>query len=79
MKTIFLEYIWLDGNYPQRLRSKTKIVEVKNEDKLKLSNWGFDGSSTSQAETSKSEMVLVPVGKINLCAVLNRLTVSVFT
>jgi hypothetical protein len=25
------------------------------------------------------EMVLVPVGKTNLCAVLNRLTVSVFT
>lgn len=63
MKTIFLEYIWLDGNYPQKLRSKTKIVQAKNGDKLKLSNWGFDGSSTSQAETSKSEMVLVPVNK----------------
>lgn len=59
----FLEYIWLDGNNPQKLRSKTKIVTAKNEDKIKLSNWGFDGSSTSQAETSKSEMVLIPVSK----------------
>jgi len=63
MKTFFLEYIWLDGNTPQKLRSKTKIVKAKNEDKIKLSNWGFDGSSTNQAETSKSEMVLVPVNK----------------
>ena len=22
-----LEYIWLDGNYPQQIRSKTKIVD----------------------------------------------------
>lgn len=63
MKTFFLEYIWLDGNSPQQLRSKTKIVEVKNEDKIKLSNWNFDGSSTSQAETSKSELILKPVNK----------------
>jgi len=63
MKTYFLEYIWLDGNNPQQLRSKTKIVEAKNEDKIKLSNWNFDGSSTSQAETQKSELVLKPVNK----------------
>ena len=31
MKTFFLEYIWLDGNTPQKLRSKTKIVNAKNE------------------------------------------------
>jgi glutamine synthetase len=63
MKTFFLEYIWLDGNNPQKLRSKTKIVTAKNEDKIKVPNWGFDGSSTNQAETSKSEMVLVPVNR----------------
>jgi glutamine synthetase len=63
MKTFFLEYIWLDGNSPQQLRSKTKVVEAKNEDKIKLSNWNFDGSSTSQAETSKSELILNPVNK----------------
>jgi glutamine synthetase len=63
MKTFFLEYIWLDGNNPQQLRSKTKIVEAKNEDKIKLTNWNFDGSSTSQAETQKSELILKPVNK----------------
>ena len=40
MKTFFLEYIWLDGNNPQQLRSKTNIVEAKNEDKIKLSRVG---------------------------------------
>lgn len=63
MKTFFLEYIWLDGNYPQQLRSKTKIVEAKNEDKIKLSNWNFDGSSTNQADTQKSELILRPVNR----------------
>ena len=63
MKTFFLEYIWLDGNTPQQIRSKTKIVQAKNEEKIKLSEWGFDGSSTNQALTSKSEMVLKPVNK----------------
>jgi glutamine synthetase len=63
MKTFFLEYIWLDGNNPQQLRSKTKIVEAKNEDKIKITNWNFDGSSTSQAETQKSELILKPVNK----------------
>ena len=24
---IHLEYIWLDGSYPQQIRSKTKIIE----------------------------------------------------
>lgn len=63
MKTFFLEYIWLDGNSPQQLRSKTKIVEAKNEDKIKLTSWNFDGSSTSQADTHKSELILKPVNK----------------
>lgn len=63
MKTFFLEYIWLDGNNPQQLRSKTKIIEAKNEDKIKLSDWNFDGSSTSQSDTQKSELILKPVNK----------------
>jgi len=81
--TFHLEYIWLDGNYPQQLRSKTKIIQKeiteeliedsqlsdirlpflidweKNSDKLPI--WNFDGSSTGQAETSKSELLLKPV------------------
>jgi glutamine synthetase len=73
---IKLEYIWLDGANPQQLRSKTKIVNIdKNytnkelsmivsfykEGKLKAPIWNFDGSSTFQAVTSKSELLLKPV------------------
>ncbi len=63
MNQYYLEYIWLDGNDPQNLRSKSKVVLAKGEDKIKLSNWNFDGSSTNQADTSKSELILVPVVK----------------
>ena len=70
---IHLEYIWLDGNNPQHVRSKTKIVKLKKgstihsvfseykADPSKMSKWNFDGSSTNQAETSKSELILNPV------------------
>lgn len=93
MKTNFihLEYIWLDGNQPQQIRSKTKIIQkLESRNKLyetyknsieSLSIWNFDGSSTSQAETSKSELLLKPVnvfidpikenGILVLCEVLN--------
>ena len=62
-----LEYMWLDGNYPQQIRSKTKITNKEiNFKKCKenpsiLPMWNFDGSSTGQAETSKSELLLKPV------------------
>lgn len=76
-----LEYIWLDGNYPQNIRSKTKIIEKEisipfsdeeiitpetifrswKENPQTLPMWNFDGSSTNQAETSKSELLLKPV------------------
>jgi glutamine synthetase len=56
---VFLEYIWLDGNTPQKLRSKTKVVD--NTETLELEGqakqgypesyplWSFDGSSTKQS------------------------------
>jgi len=55
------EYIWLDGTNPSpQLRSKTKIIESGGSlDKLPV--WGFDGSSTNQAEGSNSDCVLQPV------------------
>jgi glutamine synthetase len=63
-KNYFIEYIWLDGNNPQQLRSKTKIINAEESiDKIELFNWNFDGSSTQQAETSNSELVLKPVNK----------------
>ena len=54
------EYIWLDGHKPtQKLRSKTKASSEieKVED---LPRWGFDGSSTNQAEGENSDRMLKP-------------------
>src|SRR5881392_3331993 len=58
-----LEYLWLDGYEPvPNLRSKTKIVEFSKFPKLdELPMWGFDGSSTRQAEGHSSDCMLKPV------------------
>ncbi len=58
-----LEYIWLDGYTPvPNLRSKTQIKEFDSFPKLEqLANWGFDGSSTQQAEGRSSDCILKPV------------------
>ena len=46
-----LEYLWLDGYKPTaNLRSKTKIVEDFSGKLSDVPMWGFDGSSTLQAE-----------------------------
>ena len=47
-----LEYIWLDGYTPTpNLRGKTQIKEYSSFPNLEeLPLWGFDGSSTMQAE-----------------------------
>jgi glutamine synthetase len=64
---IKLEYIWLDGSEPQRLRSKTKIVNSDSFQSDNLSNypvWSFDGSSTLQAEAGRgknTDCLLKPV------------------
>jgi glutamine synthetase len=57
-----LEYVWLDGQKPTAsLRSKTKIIN-RPVTKLKdIPEWGFDGSSTEQAEGKSSDCRLVPV------------------
>ena len=73
------EYIWVDGTYPTPgLRSKTKVLGVDEEPPI----WGFDGSSTNQAEGHDSDCVLKPVKIVSdplrqgrdllvLCEVLN--------
>ena len=73
------EYIWLDGTKPTaQIRSKTKVIKRSEE----LPVWGFDGSSTNQADGDASDCVLNPVfscpdpvrGSDNilvLCEVLN--------
>jgi glutamine synthetase len=64
MAKLKLEYIWLDGYTPiASLRSKTKIIDG-DPAKLALADlpvWGFDGSSTQQAEGKSSDCLLKPV------------------
>ncbi len=58
-----LEYIWLDGYAPvPNLRGKTQIKEFDAFPTLEqLPLWGFDGSSTMQAEGGSSDCMLKPV------------------
>ncbi|GGH22813.1 glutamine synthetase 2 [Alsobacter metallidurans] len=77
-----LEYVWLDGYTPTpNLRGKTQIKEFDSFPTLEqLPLWGFDGSSTQQAEGHSSDCVLKPVrvvpditrtnGAVVLCEVL---------
>ncbi len=62
MSKVKAEYIWIDGYSPtQNLRSKTKIVDGPVTDLSQLPNWGFDGSSTLQADGNDSDCMLKPV------------------
>jgi glutamine synthetase len=63
MAKYILEYVWLDGYEPvPNLRSKSLIKDFDAFPTLEqLPNWGFDGSSTRQAEGHSSECVLKPV------------------
>ena len=58
-----LEYLWLDGYVPvPNLRGKTTIKEFDAFPTLaELPMWGFDGSSTKQAEGGSSDCFLKPV------------------
>ena len=58
-----LEYLWLDGYEPTpNLRGKTQIKEFDTFPTLdQLPMWGFDGSSTKQAEGGSSDCMLKPI------------------
>ena len=61
-KKFKLEYIWLDGYLPEpNMRSKTKVVDKAPTSVADLPMWGFDGSSTQQAEGRSSDCLLKPV------------------
>jgi glutamine synthetase len=58
-----LEYIWLDGYKPEpNLRSKIKVIDYKSSNVVisldEIPDWGFDGSSTMQAEGYSSDCYL---------------------
>jgi len=77
------QYIWLDGTVPtQKLRGKTRIIEKQVTSLDDLPDWGFDGSSTNQADGNDSDCLLKPVfymsdptrmgdGIIVMCEVFN--------
>ena len=66
---LILEYIWLDSN--NNPRSKTKVSKKKLPENLDIDKekdilsilelWNFDGSSTGQATTEDSEIILRPI------------------
>ena len=56
------EYIWIDGYEPTAgLRSKTKVLDNSVASVSELPTWGFDGSSTLQADGGDSDCMLKPV------------------
>lgn len=80
------EYIWLDGApRTQRARSKARIVDIPEShscDPNAYPQWGYDGSSTYQADGGDSDLLLEPVrvlpdpirkgdNRLVLCEVLN--------
>ena len=59
---IMAEYIWIDGRKPTaKLRSKTKIISGPVNTLADVPLWGFDGSSTEQADGHFSDCMLKPV------------------
>ena len=57
-----LEYVWIDGYKPEpNLRSKVKITDKTIFNIMDVPEWGFDGSSTKQAEGYSSDCYLKPV------------------
>jgi glutamine synthetase len=53
-----LEYVWLDAT--SQFRSKTRIIFNFDGKLENVPMWDFDGSSTGQADSKKSEIILKP-------------------
>jgi glutamine synthetase len=64
MTLVRLDYIWLDGYQPTaNIRTKSQVIDADlfDGDIESVPEWGFDGSSTRQAEGHDSDCVLQPV------------------
>lgn len=56
---VIAEYIWIDG--AGSLRAKCRTLDAKPTKVEDLPEWNYDGSSTYQAPTENSEIILKPV------------------
>ena len=56
-----LEYIWTDANGVPRSKNRIVTHLVDQDDLSTVPEWNFDGSSTGQAKTGDSEVLLKPV------------------
>jgi glutamine synthetase len=64
MKYIF-EYIWLDMEGNSRSKTKVMMATPLLNTIDKLPEWNYDGSSTGQAETGNSEVILRPIKMVS--------------
>lgn len=69
---IRFDYVWLDGSETKEFRTKTRYSQIdigeNNQEPPKIEEilsqvqpWSFDGSSTNQADTESSDLMLQPV------------------
>ena len=66
-----LDYVWIDGYAPKGIRTKSRYTQIDfgEEDSPasfnsiieQIPQWAFDGSSTNQAGTKDSDLILKPV------------------
>jgi glutamine synthetase len=56
---MIIEYVWIDGKF--QVRSKTRVLKIKHVQLSDIPQWNYDGSSTEQATTENSEVILRPV------------------
>ena len=56
-----LDYVWLDGYETKNMRMKTRYFNGYELDIKDVPVWGFDGSSTEQADGNNSDCILEPV------------------
>lgn len=58
-KKFIIQYIWLDSEQKARTKSRTLYLE-DGLDYTKIPIWNYDGSSTNQATTNISEVIIKP-------------------
>ena len=70
---VVVDYVWIDGSDTPHVRSKNRsffypgrtVVPLQSltssRHPLQIPDWGYDGSSTNQAEGNNSDLVLKPI------------------